>query len=125
MLQGWVDQTKGYWNGGYRYWHFPAPFDNDLGIQTAPPSKAAYSLFTAYEGLFENCPPLQLTLSIGLGSWLLLLCLYAAIAQKNGPGCSCPFPPFRLLPRFSSPPRCTLNSATPTASSVPCPFCWP
>lgn len=108
MLQGWVDQTKGYWNGGYRYWHFPAPFDNDLGIQTAPPSKAAYSLFTAYEGLFENCPPLQLTLSIGPGSWLLLLCLYAAIAQKKRARMFLPVPALSVI--------ATLLIATPVYS---------
>lgn len=83
MLQGWVDQTKGYWNGGYPYWHFPAPYENDLGLRTTPPSETAHNLFTAYERLFESCPPLQLTLSIGLGSWLLLLCLYVGIAQKK------------------------------------------
>lgn len=108
MLQGWVDQTKGYWNGGYGYWHFPAPFENDLGFSITPPSPGAYKLFTAYERLFENFPPLQLTLSIGLGSWLVVLCLYVGIAQKKRVRIFLPVPLLAVL--------ATLLIATPVYS---------
>lgn len=33
-IEAWVDQTRGYWNGGYSYWIWATEvYENPLGIQ--------------------------------------------------------------------------------------------
>ena len=97
FVTAWVDQTKGYWNGGYPYWHFPAPYENDLGISIAPPSESAKSLFTAYERLFEENPLLKLTLSIGAGVWLFLAALYLGLVKKDRAAVFLPIPALAVI----------------------------
>ena len=82
-MSAWVDQTKGYWNGGYSYWHFPAPFENDLGISITPPVEEAKAAFIAWEQLVESSPVLKLTLSIGAGTWIFLTALYLGLLKRD------------------------------------------
>lgn len=97
FVEAWVDQTKGYWNGGYRYWHFPAPFENDLGISTTPPVESVKDLFTGYEQLFEQNPVLRLTLSIGAGVWLFLAALYLGLRKKDRVAIFLPVPVLAVI----------------------------
>lgn len=97
FVTAWVDQTKGYWNGGYPYWHFPAPFENDLGISITPPVESAKNVFTAYERLFEENPLLRLTLSIGAGVWLFLAALYLGLVQKDRVAVFLPVPALAVI----------------------------
>ena len=85
-IQAWINQTKGYWNGGYGYWRFPAPYPNDLGISIDPPVPAAKDAFVAYERLFENTALLQPLLSIGLFVWLILLCGFVFLQRADKAG---------------------------------------
>lgn len=97
FVTAWVDQTKGYWNGGYQYWHFPAPFENDLSISITPPVEGAKKAFTAYEKLFEENPVLKLTLSIGLGVWLFLAALYLGLLKKDLTAAFLPIPALAVI----------------------------
>lgn len=82
-LEAWLDQTKGYWNGGYSYWVLPDAYQNGLGIRSTPHSDAAHSLFTAYAHWFERGPLLRLTVSIGANVWLVIGCLYVALIRRD------------------------------------------
>ena len=97
FVTAWVDQTKGYWNGGYPYWHFPAPFENDLGISVTPPVESAKKIFTAYQRLFEENPVFQLTLSIGAGTWIFLTALYLGLLKKDRTAIFLPVPVLAVI----------------------------
>ena len=97
FVSAWVDQTKGYWNGGYSYWHFPAPFENGLGISITPPVEAAKAAFIAWEQLVESNPVLKLTLSIGAGTWIFLTALYLGLLKKDPVALFLPIPVLAVI----------------------------
>lgn len=71
-IKAWVDQTKGYWNGGYSYWvmagHIP---DNEIGIYKTK----VENLFSQKMWIMlyntENIPELEIIFSIGFHVWLV------------------------------------------------------
>ncbi len=97
FVSAWVDQTKGYWNGGYSYWHFPAPFENDLGISITPPVEEAKAAFIAWEQLVESSPVLKLTLSIGAGTWIFLTALYLGLLKRDPVALFLPVPVLAVI----------------------------
>lgn len=88
-VHAWVDETKGYWNGGYRYWrwydeeiaaYFGAP--NELGLENTVFSASARQAYLSYASLFTT-PVLQPLSSLGLYTWALLLGAYAAWLKRD------------------------------------------
>ena len=83
-LAAWVDQTKGYWNGGYDYWRWTTDVEvNDFGITRIEHIPALARVFGSYFHYFERLPVLQLLLSTGLCTWTMLAALYAAWLKKD------------------------------------------
>ena len=83
-LKAWVEETKGYWNAGYRYWIYTQEMqENSLGIfQTRGESILA----RAYGALFrlaERQEILQFTTSIGLHVWGLIACCVINSLKKR------------------------------------------
>ena len=83
-LKAWIDQTKGYWNAGYPYWRWlDMVMTNDLGIERTVRCETLNTLVDRYLTFFEDCPPLQIFVSIGLFDWLLLLVLFIAVLRRD------------------------------------------
>jgi DNA-binding transcriptional regulator YhcF (GntR family) len=73
-LKAWVDQTKGYWNGGYAYWITArGVYENELGLMTRPENIAG-TLFYKLMRYMELMPVMHPLLSIGLHTWLAAIC---------------------------------------------------
>ena len=88
-LHAWVEQTKGYWNGGYSYWRWYdakiAPHfwqENPFGLEHSVASQSLYQLYLSYASLFET-PLLQCVSCIGLYSWALIFAVYAAWLKRD------------------------------------------
>ena len=76
-VKAWVDQTKGYWNGGYAYWVWTEGiFWNELDIHPAAGGGPICAVFDLYFRYFEMIPFLKPLISIGLNVWLMILCCY-------------------------------------------------
>ncbi len=78
-LNAWVDQTRGYWNGGYYYWNIT--LQNDLD----PDREVGF-----FEGLlggsiefFNKIGPFRIFLCIGLYVWILIITLYLSTVRKD------------------------------------------
>lgn len=86
-IRGWIDQTKGYWNGGYSYWIWgQGVYDNLAGIEADVNSKAAEKVWQDYLRLFmakTSNPLLLLFVSIGFNTWLVLISAFSALIRKD------------------------------------------
>lgn len=83
-FEAWIDETKGYWNGGYPYWRWSKKMkENDLGIKRTVNSTQFNSFFDKYLYIYEAFPLLQLFLSIGLFVWLLIGLFFINIIKHN------------------------------------------
>lgn len=86
-LNGWIEETKGYWNDGYEYWRWVHP-NNDFflkgkyGITRTVRSQTAVKVITQMVALMDT-PVLKPFLCIGLYSWMLLFCMYAAFVRRD------------------------------------------
>ena len=79
----WIDQTRGYWNGGYNYWIWSNKIDtNDYGIERENTNFIAKA-FDVYLGAFQRFSFLQPIVSIGLTVWIVFILLYRNIFSKN------------------------------------------
>lgn len=80
----YVEQTKGYWNGGYDYLVYSTiVHENDLGIVENPDSTIGRMAANLYFWGFDKqafCQPLQ---SIGLHVWILLAVLVINLLKKR------------------------------------------
>ena len=73
-IKAWVDQTKGYWNGGYEYWISAYwVHDNDLGIYRTINSLDAYNAAHSYLRGFENNQFWGFLKGIGFHVWVAIL----------------------------------------------------
>ncbi len=83
-LAAWIDQTRGYWNGGYVYWRFGFLCQaNDLGVKRTTVSGIVEKGIFGYAELFEYFDLLRPFVSIGLHTWLILLVAYIGYRKKN------------------------------------------
>jgi len=83
-LCAWIDQTVGYWNGGYSYYQYAEiVHDNPFGIQKTIHSGFLYSVKYELFGLVKMHAMFQLFNSIGLHVWILLLCLILNLRNKR------------------------------------------
>ena len=107
-LTAWIDQTRGYWNGGYSFWIWANEVQiNDYGIQRNDNSLLS-KLFDGYVEIYHHTTFLQPFISIGLIIWILLVLLYQAIVNKNKTNL------FLLIPILAT--WATLLIATPVFS---------
>ena len=74
-LKAWIDETKGYWNGGYFFWIYTKQMDaNPYGIVNAVEENLIQKLFAAVFRYLEKPAFLQPLVSIGLHVWALVAC---------------------------------------------------
>ena len=74
-VKAWVDQTKGYWNGGYDYFLYSETItDNPYGVEKTIDGNPVASLFRMYFGLSRHLVFFEPLHSIGLHIWILILC---------------------------------------------------
>lgn len=86
-VYAWVDETRGYWNSGYNYWRWSTGLEeNGIGIQRTVNSEAVSNKLSLYLNLWETNPVLQLFISIGFYTWVILVCVYNSIIKKNKTG---------------------------------------
>lgn len=73
-VKAWVDETRGYWHGGYRYWIWSVGVKkNNLGIKRTVNSQLASMIQDKYLAMFMSNSLLMPFLSIGFNFWILML----------------------------------------------------
>lgn len=83
-LKAWIDQTRGYWNGGYEFWTWGKNVvQNDLDIFTDGHSGRITSGLDWYLNIWKTSPILVLAVCIGFHVWIMIFCLYTAAMKKN------------------------------------------
>ena len=74
-LKAWIDETKGYWNGGYFFWIYSREVvENSYGITLTLGENLIARLFGAFFRYMEKPEFLQPLTSIGLHVWALVGC---------------------------------------------------
>ena len=83
-LKAWVDETKGYWNGGYFFWIYTKQMDsNNYGIANMVEPNLIQKLFGAVFRYLEKPAFLQPLVSIGLHIWALIACTLINALKKR------------------------------------------
>ena len=83
-LKAWVEETKGYWNGGYRYWIYTLQMqENAFGIFQTRGNSIVARAYGALLRLAERQEILQFTTSIGLHVWGLVACCVVNVLKKR------------------------------------------
>lgn len=83
-LKAWVDETRGYWNGGYFYWIYTLEAEeNNVGILPTAGSGPIARLYSAWFRFAEKPAALQMLYSIGLRVWILIACCVVCCLQKR------------------------------------------
>lgn len=83
-LKAWIEETKGYWNGGYFFWIYTLQMgSNPYGIETAVEPNLIGRLFAAMFRYLEKPAFLQILTSIGLHVWALVSCTLVNILKKK------------------------------------------
>ncbi len=82
-IKAWIDETRGYWNGGYEYWRWYDRSIDGFGIEQSCRSEAIKTLLLWYCRAFSALPLLQPLLSIGLYTWITCTAALMAIIRKN------------------------------------------
>lgn len=83
-LQAWVENTKGYWNGGYEYWIYMYHQEsNDLGILSSGGENAVATAFRAMFRYLEKPDILKPLYSIGLTVWLVITSCFLCIRKQR------------------------------------------
>lgn len=83
-LKAWIDQTKGYWNGGYDYHLYSETItENPYGVEKSGGVPIVAALFSLYFGLSRHVVFFEPFHSIGLHIWFLLLCFLLNLRRKR------------------------------------------
>lgn len=86
-IRAWIDQTRGYWNGGYSYWVWDVGVkDNLAGIEPTVFSQGLKNLWSEYLRCFTMTSSnllLLLFMSVGFNTWLVLISAFSALVRKN------------------------------------------
>ena len=84
FVKAWVDQTKGYWGGGYQNWMYGNfVYANDMGIAMKEQGSILTRLFNLYFGLTRNVMVFEPLHSIGLHVWALAIAAFVALFRKR------------------------------------------
>lgn len=83
-VKAWVDQTKGYWNGGYDYHQYAEMVEeNAFGIAKTSGNNIVAKLIYLYFGLTRHFIIFEPLLSIGLQVWILMGCGFVNLLKKR------------------------------------------
>lgn len=83
-LKAWVEETKGFWNAGYRFWIYTSGVaDNPYGVTAAYGEGFFASVYAAWFRCFEKLDILQPLVSIGLHVWGLVACMLVNFLKKR------------------------------------------
>ena len=84
-VEAWVEETKGYWNGGYEYYIYAQYVsDNDYGMYMVRQDNLIHDLVKAYFTLTRETVFFEPLQSIGLHVWILsLLCFFNLIHNRK------------------------------------------
>lgn len=86
-FRAWIDQTRGYWNGGYDYWRWYLGItENDLGLVRTTKNISIDLMLREYIWLFTDIQALKLFLSIGLFIWVDILMFMLSLLRKDKVG---------------------------------------
>lgn len=84
FVKAWVDQTRGYWGGGYKNWMFGNFVnENDMGISMVKQSNPLYKLYTMYITFSRNVVFFEPLHSIGLHVWILAIAAFVSLFHKR------------------------------------------
>lgn len=73
-VKAWIDQTKGYWNGGYSYWIYSHWLqENDFGIERTVVSGNMRNAMVAYSEYLQEDSIFGVFSGIGFHVWIVLL----------------------------------------------------
>lgn len=73
-IKAWVEQTKGYWNGGYEYYQFAEMmYENEIGLEKISGNSLLVKIKYLYFGMFRFSDLFEILNSIGLHVWILAL----------------------------------------------------
>ena len=83
--EAWVEETRGYWNGGYFFWIYPArPWESPvMGIIHTGGDNPIASCYAAWFRAAEKPTAMQPLYSIGLRVWILIACCLINVLKKN------------------------------------------
>lgn len=83
-LKAWIDETRGYWNGGYFYWIYTLETgENNVGIVPVTGTNPIARLYAAWFRFAEKPAAFQGLYSIGLRIWVLVACCLICCLQKR------------------------------------------
>jgi len=83
-LKAWIDETKGYWNGGYFFWIYSKEVvDNSYGITLTLGDNVIAKVFAAAFRYLEKPEFMQPLISIGLHVWALVGCTVINVRKKR------------------------------------------
>ncbi len=83
-LKAWIDETKGYWNGGYFFWTYTLKLgENQYGIFQSGADNIVARLYAALFRYIEKPEILQFVISIGLYVWALVSCCAVNVMKKR------------------------------------------
>ena len=92
-MEAWIEQTRGYWNSGYRYWIWSdGVLPNDLGIIQSVRNKEIDRFLNSYLLAFETNGILHLFVSIGLMAWMHIGALIFCVLRKDLSGLAAALP---------------------------------
>ena len=83
--EAWVEETRGYWNGGYFFWIYPARSSESpvMGIVHTGGDNLISSCYAAWFRAAEKPIAMQPLYSIGLRVWILIACCLINALKKN------------------------------------------
>lgn len=83
-LKAWIDETKGYWNGGYRFRQYSEVIiDNDFGLQKTVVCSFLAKLKVLWFGFVRFTVVADPINSIGLHVWMMFLCWFVNLKNKR------------------------------------------
>ena len=84
-VEAWVEETKGYWNGGYEYYIYAQLVDeNDYGMYMVEQHNLIHDLVKAYFAFTRETILFEPIQSIGLNVWILsILCLFNLVHNRK------------------------------------------
>lgn len=121
FLKAWIDQTKGYWNGGYDYWVWITGIDANVGygIHRIINIPILEVISNYYFGFFK-LPFVNTFISIGFNVWLTIFSLIYSISQKKKEAvCIIPIVAIWFTLLVASPVFCEFRYIYPLFLSLP------
>lgn len=87
-IKAWIDQTKGYWNGGYSFWIWYTTIDENWfdgygSISQTIVFERGARLVDYFMKLFMELPVFDVFRSIGFSVWLVGLCFLFFLKRKD------------------------------------------